>query len=509
MRKTRPDCCPKHVELDVTKAASADAVKAGDPLTFTLTFTNKGPDDARGSKVYDDFANPEILGLSDSTPVAVAYTPGTEGAASTTIGGMRDGLEITRWPADGVVTVTYSGVVQEGFAGQIVQNHAHARAPQNVVNNAYYSSSTSNTTNNTWVLVPVEERLVDLAIGKTMVPPTATLDPLVPTVITTSITATNSGPDAADGAVVRDVIPPNLTSISAVTVTYGGGAAGPTTTTAAELATGFAVPVFPVGGVVVFSFTATAAGTGTIINVATITPPAGVRDSNTANNTAISSVVVNDCYVKCSDNLVLYRDFGVVTGAGVCIGLNGVSYVNGRAVWQARDDTFILGAGVSSAGGATSAYLQETFTNPYPFAALLRVDVQTHANALAADGPAPGGTPLLGRHATVIHNIGEVLTVSPPNFGGNNTPVPSNWAWTPLETSNPSVHWNDSTVAYGYKPLTQASNSMFYERVLQPGESVTLYSQFWATVYSEGVFQYVFHGGMRGTAKLYRNAGGF
>jgi len=133
--------------------------------------------------------------------------------------------------------------------------------------------------------------------------------------------------------------------------------------------------------------------------------------------------------------------------------------------------------------------------------------MQLHANAVTLDG---AGLLLTEKHVAFVHTLGPVLNVSPPNFGGSNSGVPSNWAWTYIETSAPSVDPNDGPlVQFPFGGYTQQSNSLRYEKILQVGECITLYGQWWAVIYDEGVTTFVLHGGFNLSEKLFRNAAGF
>ncbi len=67
---------------------------------------------------------------------------------------------------------------------------------------------------------------------------------------TYTITVTNNGPAAADGAVLQDPVGTRLTKTGAVTCTYGGTATGPAAPTIAQLEAGFVITTLPVGGTV-------------------------------------------------------------------------------------------------------------------------------------------------------------------------------------------------------------------------------------------------------------------
>ncbi len=100
---------------------------------------------------------------------------------------------------------------------------------------------------------------------------------------------TNTGPGAADGAVWSDPVPAEISSVSASCGAVTGGAVCGSPTVAGNSVTG-AIPTFPSKS----SVTVTISGvsplqTTTLVNTATIDPPAGVPDSDTTNNSSTAS----------------------------------------------------------------------------------------------------------------------------------------------------------------------------------------------------------------------------
>jgi hypothetical protein len=97
----------------------------------------------------------------------------------------------------------------------------------------------------------------------------------------------NRGPGAANGTVITVPSAPGLTKTSASCYLCPG-------LTVAQLESGFAIPVFPAGGVatleIVTNVTASAGSTVTMAVQAT--PPAGVTDSNPGNNSSARSYPV-------------------------------------------------------------------------------------------------------------------------------------------------------------------------------------------------------------------------
>jgi uncharacterized repeat protein (TIGR01451 family) len=103
---------------------------------------------------------------------------------------------------------------------------------------------------------------------------------------TYTIVVSNNGPSAVTGASVSDPLPAGVTVASwTQTRSSGGGVVTGAASGSGALATTVNLPV---GASVTFSFTVQIdpSATGTLVNTATVTPPAGVTDPNLGNNSA-------------------------------------------------------------------------------------------------------------------------------------------------------------------------------------------------------------------------------
>jgi uncharacterized repeat protein (TIGR01451 family) len=124
----------------------------------------------------------------------------------------------------------------------------------------------------------------DLAIAKTDGQATVTAGGAV----AYTITVTNNGPDGIVGAIVTDVLPAQLTSVSwtctpAASCIQGGGGYGTGNINANKVTLNLAN-----GGSAIFAVTATVSpvATGTLVNTATVAVPAGATDPGSGNNSA-------------------------------------------------------------------------------------------------------------------------------------------------------------------------------------------------------------------------------
>jgi uncharacterized repeat protein (TIGR01451 family) len=263
-------------DLAITKTDGITSVIAGGSTTYTIVVTNNGPSPADGAIFKDGI----ITGL---TVTAVSCGSAAGGAAcpaagDTTITLMQGtGIIIPTLPSGGSVTFSVTGTAT-GAASPIA-NVATITAP---------AGATDPTPGNNTATDPADTvgPSANLAItkddGVTTIGSGATT--------TYNIVVTNLGPSPANNSVFKDAA---LTGLSVTGVTCNsptGSAACPTavnTTVALMQGTGIVIPTLPSGGSVTFSVTATVTATsGSIANVATITPPSGVTDPVAGNNSA-------------------------------------------------------------------------------------------------------------------------------------------------------------------------------------------------------------------------------
>jgi uncharacterized repeat protein (TIGR01451 family) len=125
----------------------------------------------------------------------------------------------------------------------------------------------------------VPPKVAELSLTKTTPTPQA----FAGDAVTFILTATNNGPDSADGATITDQIPAGMT-VTSVTSTTSGGAAGVTGT----LPT-LTIATFPAGGSVQVTVSGVATG-GNIVNNATVSLAGNSVDNPTANNTGSATI---------------------------------------------------------------------------------------------------------------------------------------------------------------------------------------------------------------------------
>ena len=108
-----------------------------------------------------------------------------------------------------------------------------------------------------------------------------------PPLITYTIVARNLGPAVADGAIVSDTIPANITGVSWTCVASDSA----TCTVSGSGYLNETLGAFPSGGVVTYTVQGNLDVQDNAVNTATVTPPAGVIDPNSTNNSATGSTM--------------------------------------------------------------------------------------------------------------------------------------------------------------------------------------------------------------------------
>ena len=305
------DSLTPQADLSIVKTDGAASTVPGTPITYSLIVSNAGPSAVSGAIVTDLL--PAALNAASWTCTASAG--GSCGAAS----GTGDIVTTVALQAGATATYTLSAVVDAAATGNLT-NTATVAAPVGVVDPVVSDNASTDTD----TLTPA----VDLAITKTdgvasVVPGTST---------TYTITVTNSGPSSAVGAQITDLLPAEITA-----ATWGCSAAGGATCgTPSGSGDVTLLATVPVGGSVTITVAASidSAGTGFVVNTATVIAPAGAIDTNPANGTATDSDVLNavaDLSIAKTDGLASALPGDPVTYT-VVVTNNGPSAVVGAPV---------------------------------------------------------------------------------------------------------------------------------------------------------------------------------
>jgi len=260
--QTDTDTLDPQATVTITKDDGVTEIDAGEATTYTITVTNAaGPSDMAGVTVADSFPA-ELLNVSYTCILAGGATvaSGCDGAAQA--GDISDTVDL---PAGASVVYTATGTVDPSTASATLSNTASVTNP--------IGADDSDTD------VDTINRVADLAITKT--------DGVTSAVpgfsVTYTLVASNSaGPSDVVGATVTDTFPAVL-SCDWTCVPTGVGAscsAGPVAGDISDLVD------LPVGTSVTYTAVCLIAddASGTLVNTATVAPPAGTSDPNGAND---------------------------------------------------------------------------------------------------------------------------------------------------------------------------------------------------------------------------------
>lgn len=255
---TQTTAVNQSINLGITKVDTADPIVAGNNVTYTLTITNTGPSTATGVTVTDVL--PANLTFVSATP--------SQGTATNTSGTVTGNLGTLASGASATITIVAS--VAGTFSGTL-SNTATATATE----------SDSDPTNNSATQTTTVSQSINLGITKV-----DTSDPVIAgNNLTYTLTVTNAGPSTASNVTVTDILPANLTFVSA-TPSQGTAtnASGTVTGNLGNLASG-ATATITVVALVAGTFS------GTLTNTATVT--ATQTDTDTTNNTATQTTTVD------------------------------------------------------------------------------------------------------------------------------------------------------------------------------------------------------------------------
>ncbi|WP_143198727.1 DUF11 domain-containing protein, partial [Bradyrhizobium sp. AS23.2] len=174
----------QQADLGLTKTVTNPTPNVGDTITFTVTLSNVGPNDATNVTVQDLL--PAGLSFLSATPSQGSYASGT-------------GV----WTVGTVTTAT----------PQTLQVQATLVSPSSQTNTAtiFHSDQSDPNSGNNSASVTVTPQQADLQLAKTVSNPT----PNVGDTITFTVTLSNVGPTTATNVSVQDLLPAGLSFLSA------------------------------------------------------------------------------------------------------------------------------------------------------------------------------------------------------------------------------------------------------------------------------------------------------
>ena len=256
---TDTDTITQSADLSITKNDGVTSATPGGSVTYTIVASNAGPSNATGATVTDTFP----------ASITATWTCVGAGGGTCTASGSGNINATVNLPSGGSVTYTVIANISATATGSLT-NTATVTAPAGVTDPTPGNNSATDT--------DTLSATADLSITKTDGVTTATPGGSV----TYTITASNAGPSAANGATVTDTFPASLTA----TWTCVGASGG--TCTASGSGNINDTVNLPSGASVIYTVSATisASASGTLSNTATVTAPAGVTDPTPANNSA-------------------------------------------------------------------------------------------------------------------------------------------------------------------------------------------------------------------------------
>jgi len=254
--------------LAISKLSSPNPYVPGAALSYTILVSNAGPSNVIDAQVQDVLPAP-LAGFSWTC------TPNGAGASCATPAGSGNIDAQVTLQAGTSVTFTVSGTVPAG-AGTLI-NTATVTPPVGITDPVSDNNSATSTLNGT-------AAQADVAVAKSG-PATVVSNGT----LSYTLVVTNHGPAAANGAVVTDAAVANFVATTVSCGSQSGGAICPTSPTVAQLQAGLPIPTLPAGGSVTLTVNGTSGVSGAIANAATVTPPAGVTDPVTGNNSSTAN----------------------------------------------------------------------------------------------------------------------------------------------------------------------------------------------------------------------------
>ncbi len=322
-------------DLTITKVPTSTSIVPGNPVTYTLTVKNNGPDPV-SSLTGKETLPSEIL-------APITFTPSTGTYDSTT--GLWSGLTLAK---NGTVTLTVTGTVDPTLlANQTIINTATVQTPAGVRDGNFGNNDA--TDNSVKTATPRADLGIDKTDNQTQAAPGSP--------ITYDITVTNNGPSTITSVKVTDTVPSSITS---PTFTANAGSYNSNTGawTGLSLAKGQSIKL-------TLSGTLSASATGSVTNTATVAAPSGVTDPDNTNNSSTDT----DTIVPLADLSITKSDDQTSAAPGNPIGYvltvtnKGPSTVTSVVVNDAVPATILNSTFASSTGSYAPATGQWTGLN--------------------------------------------------------------------------------------------------------------------------------------------------
>ncbi|MFL5328023.1 MAG: beta strand repeat-containing protein [Gemmataceae bacterium] len=253
------------VDLSIVKTDNVNSQVPGDKITYFITVTNNGPQDANGAVVHD-----AVVAQLTNVKWTASFTGGSTGNPS----GSGTILETVNIPVNGTITYTLTGTIDPSATGKLI-NTAFIDPPGGFADPVPGDNSSTDTD----ILTPVADGFVTNVLSG---------NPTAGGSVIYTITVGNNGPSTVGNLRLQDFFPTVFSSITWDSQASGGasGNSGFGTGNIDQFLT------LRPGATVVYTVTASInadATGGPIVDTAFITPPDTVNDPDTSNNSATAS----------------------------------------------------------------------------------------------------------------------------------------------------------------------------------------------------------------------------
>ncbi|MFN7623094.1 MAG: hypothetical protein ACK5RS_08095, partial [Acidobacteriota bacterium] len=252
-------------------------VATGGTIVYTLVMTNVGLAGADGST----FSQTLPAGLTGVTAVCGSAIAGATCPGSVTVSGTTVSGTIPAFPPGGSLVITVTATAP-AWTGSLLST-ATVTSPADAIETTLVNNNGSAKTELVGTWAPTQANLTVTKIGTSTVQTNGTM--------VYQVRVINAGPAAADGTTFSDAIPGVITGVSWNCLASGGAVCPSSTGTSQTISQ--TIATFPANSQLVYTITGTAPSTAqTITNTATITPPAGITDPDSSDNSATQVTTV-------------------------------------------------------------------------------------------------------------------------------------------------------------------------------------------------------------------------
>ncbi|HEY0553095.1 MAG TPA: hypothetical protein VGG20_02455, partial [Thermoanaerobaculia bacterium] len=267
---TDSDTLSRRADLAVTLSDGQTAVSPGDAVTYVLVVTNNGPSNVAGATVID---------VPPASLTGAVWTCTPSLGAACTAAGNNNIVDTVSLPPGGTLTYQLTATVAQGTLSPVI-NSAAAGVPAGTTDPV----AANNQATDQDTIAPVSDLGVTLTANQPVAQPGTNL--------VYTLKVANAGPAGVTGARVMDTFPGAFTSPVWIC------SASPGSTCPAGTGGGSLNALINVaqGGTVTFTITGQVNATPppSITDSASVAPPAGTSDPNSADNTVSLTVPVGN-----------------------------------------------------------------------------------------------------------------------------------------------------------------------------------------------------------------------